>query len=274
MAHRLADDEGGPAPGNLTNMNGASAGPAGDQAVVREVVARLDSTLAASSARVELRFAGEDLGPGPEEFPPARVDHDPGLVERLVVSAAKLAWERVAAEKWRAFVRGLEAPLVAAGFAEPLARRYQVSDGKQATVYTGGQYYSGSPGVSLRVGHRHRSAPSYRNDPLAWLRLLRGVTEARYAGEETLRGTPCRVVILSKVVRELRPARGPALTAEEDNPAEFTVWFDEHHVRQIQTDVFSGDNRKAGTKTLELWDFGVPVDSLDWTRFPGRPGFS
>jgi hypothetical protein len=272
MAHRLADDEGGPAPGNLTNMNGASAGPAGDQAVVREVVARLDSTLAASSARVELRFAGEDLGPGPEEFPPARDDHDPGLVERLVVSAAKLAWERVAAEKWRAFVRDLEAPLVFAGFAEPLARRYQVSDGKQATVYIGGQYYSGSPGVSLRVGHRHRSAPSYRNDPLAWLRLLRGVTEARYAGEETLRGTPCRMVILSKVVRELRPARGPALTEEEDNPAEFTVWFDEHHVRQIQTDVFSGDNRKAGTKILELWDFGVPVVSLDWTRFPGRPG--
>jgi hypothetical protein len=101
---------------------------------------------------------------------------------------------------------------------------------------------------------------------------MRGVTEARYAGEETLRGTPCRMVMLSKVVRELRPARGPALTEEEDNPAEFTVWFDEHHVRQIRTDVFSGDNRKAGTVTPELWDFGVPVDSLDWTRFPGRPG--
>jgi hypothetical protein len=139
-------------------------------------------------------------------------------------------------------------------------------------VYAGGQYYSGSPGESLREGHRHRSAPSYRNDPLAWLRLLRGVTEARYAGEETLRGTPCRMVILSKVVRELRPASRPAITEEEDNPAEFTVWFDEHHVRQIQTDVFSGDNRKEGTVTLELWDFGVPVDSLDWTRFPGRPG--
>ena len=25
------------------------------------------------------------------------------------------------------------------------------------------------------------------------------------------------------------------------------------------------------TKTLELWDFGVPVDSLDWTRFPSIP---
>ena len=76
-------------------------GPAGDQAVVREVVARLDRTLAASSARVALRFVGEDLGPGLQELPPAREDHDPGLVERLVVSAAKFAWERVAAYRVR-----------------------------------------------------------------------------------------------------------------------------------------------------------------------------
>jgi hypothetical protein len=26
------------------------------------------------------------------------------------------------------------------------------------------------------------------------------------------------------------------------------------------------------TKTLELWDFGVPAGSLDWTRFPEPPG--
>jgi len=75
--------------------------PAGDQALVREVVARLDRTLAASSARVALRFVGEDLGPGLQELPPAREDHDPGLVERLVVSAAKFAWERVAAYRVR-----------------------------------------------------------------------------------------------------------------------------------------------------------------------------
>ena len=249
-------------------------GPAGDQAVVREVIARLDRTLAASSVRVELRFAGEDLDPGPEELPPVSVDHDPGLVERLVVRAATLAWERVAAEKWRALLRYLEEPVVDAGFAEPAVRRYQVSNGREATVYVGGQHYSGSPGESLREGFRHRSAPSYRNDPLAWLRLMRGVTEARHTGEETLRGTPCQTVMLSKVVQELRPARSPAISEGEDNPAEFTLWIDERHVRQIQTDVFSGDNRKAGTKTLELWDFGVPVDSLDWTRFPGRPDSS
>jgi len=52
---------------------------------------------------------------------------------------------------------------------------------------------------------------------------------------------------------------------KEDNPAEFTVWIDEHHVRQIETDVFFSRNRSLGTKILELWDFGVPVGSLDWT---------
>jgi hypothetical protein len=94
------------------NVASVGAGPAGDEALVREVVARLDSTLAASSARVELRFVGEDLRPGIEDFPPAREDHAPGLVERLFSRAAKLAWERVAAEKWRALLRYLEAPLV------------------------------------------------------------------------------------------------------------------------------------------------------------------
>ena len=175
-------------------------GPAGDQAVVREVIARLDSTLAAPSARVELRSGFDDLIPPSRLLPP----EDQPLPE----------------------------------------------------------------------GRQDAAAPRYR-DPLAWLRLLRGVTEARYAGEETLRGTPCRKVILSKVLRELRPARAASQEDEkEDNPAEFMAWIDGHHVRQLETDVFLSGNRSLGTEILELWDFGVPVDSLDWTRFPGRPGFS
>lgn len=252
----------------------AGPGPAGDQAVVREVIARLDSTLAAASARVELRFGGEDPPPGIADLPPGREDHAPGPVGRLVASAVRLAWERLAAEKFRAWWHDLQASLVYAGFAEPAAGRYQVSNGKDATVYTGGQHYTGSPGQPLREGRHSASVPSYRNDPLAWLRLLRGVTEARYTGEETLRGTPCRTVLLSKVVRELRLASRPAISEEEDNPAEFTVWLDEHHVRQIETDLSSPGDRGSVTKILELWDFGVPVDSLDWTRFPGRPGFA
>jgi hypothetical protein len=245
-------------------------GPAGDQAVVREFIARLDGTLAASSARVELRSGFDDLIPPSHLLPPE--DHDPGRVEQLVTSAARLAWNHAVPDKWRVWWREMEASLITAGFAEPAAGRYQVSNGKSATVCTGGQHYTGSPGQPLHEGRQDDAAPQYR-DPLAWLRLLRGVTEARYAGEETLRGTPCRKVILSKVLREMRPASAVSQEDEkEDNPAEFTVWIDEHHVRQLETDIFFSRNRSLGTEILELWDFGVPVDSLDWTRFPGRPG--
>jgi hypothetical protein len=245
-----------------------SPGPAGDQAAVREFIARLDRTLAASSAGVELRYGGEDLVPPSHLLPPE--DHDHGRVERLVTSAARLAWKHAVPDKWRE----MEASLVTAGFAEPAAGRYQVSNGKSATVCTGGQHYTGSPGQPLPEGRQDAAAPQYR-DPLAWLRLLRGVTEARYTGKETLRGTPCRTVLLSKVLRELRPAWAVSQDDEkEDNPAEFTAWIDEHHVRQLETDASFAGNRSWGTQILELWHFGVPVDSLDWIRFPGRPDFS
>jgi hypothetical protein len=51
---------------------------------------------------------------------------------------------------------------------------------------------------------------------------------------------------------------------------EFTVWIDGKHVRRFQT-VERGSGRYARatkTETVELWDFGVPVDELDWSRLP------
>jgi hypothetical protein len=90
------------------------------------------------------------------------------------------------------------------------------------------------------------------------------VTEARYAGDETLRGTPCRRLILSKI-STMRPA------ASAEDPAEFTVWIDAEHVRQVQSEVVLSDKSGVETRTLELWDFGTPVDPVDWTRFPEYP---
>ena len=45
-----------------------------------------------------------------------------------------------------------------------------------------------------------------------------------------------------------------ALTAE--------VWLDDCHVRRLR---FAAENR---TDTLELWDLGVALDDLDWSRLP------
>jgi len=254
-------------------MSGPSAaGSAGGQAAVREVIARLDRTLAASSVRVELRYGSKDP-PLVLDVPPAPADYEPGLVERLVSRGARRAWEHAVPEKWRVWWREMEASLVTAGFAEPAAGRYQLSDGKRATICAGGEHYTAAPGRPLPEGRQDAAAARPQNDPLALLRLLGGVTAARYTGEETLRGTPCRTVVLGKVVRERRLARLPAVSEEADNPAEFTAWIDEHHIRQIETDAFSSKYSSV-TDILELWDFGVPVDSLDWTRFPGRPGLS
>ena len=77
-------------------------------------------------------------------------------------------------------------------------------------------------------------------------------TEARYTGAETLHGTPCRTVTVLA------------------GPSEFTVWIDEQHVRRIRSERHGPDPRQAFSvsQTVELWDFGVPVDALDWTRLP------
>jgi hypothetical protein len=51
---------------------------------------------------------------------------------------------------------------------------------------------------------------------------------------------------------------------------EFTVWIDDLRIHRFRI-VHRGSGRSAGatrTETVELWDFGVPVDELDWTRLP------
>jgi hypothetical protein len=52
--------------------------------------------------------------------------------------------------------------------------------------------------------------------------------------------------------------------------AEYTVWIDGTRIQRFQA-VERGSGRSARatkTETVELWDFGVPVDSLDWSRLP------
>jgi hypothetical protein len=82
------------------------------------------------------------------------------------------------------------------------------------------------------------------------------VTAARYAGEETVREARCRKI---------------AVTVG-GTPAVLTVWVDGEHVRQIQAVTATKVKRIAVTVvattmvTAQLWDFGVPVDSMDWRR--------
>jgi hypothetical protein len=245
----------------------ASADPAGDVAPIAEVLSRLGSTLAAPSARMEYREDLESV-PHPDEY-------RPGPVGRLVGSAVMAVWERVAPEEIRTRLRGMNQRYhnVAAGVVEPAAGRYQMSyrKGSWAKICIDGEHFSGLAGRPLDDRHKDDSAAMHRDDPLAWLRLLQGATEARYAGGETLRGTSCRKVVLGKILLEMGQARPLLVAGAKEDPAEFTVWIDEEHIRQVTTGAVLSGMTSMETKTLELWDFGVLAGSLDWTRFPEYP---
>lgn len=218
--------------------------PAGDTTAVREVVARADSTLAAPSARIEYRIDREIV---PAERP-ARAR--PGPVGRLVRLAARAAWERVAPGVAVADLRDMFMHHVSEGFIEPAADRYQIDSGGYATVYVGGQEFGGLSGQALGPRYRHRR--EHPDHPLRLLRLMRTTTDAWPVGTGTLRGTPCRKL------------------AVRAGSTAFTVWIDDEHVRQIQFEEHSSDRHSSTsqTRTIELWDFGVQVGSLDWTRLP------
>jgi hypothetical protein len=224
--------------------------PARDTAV-RDVMARANATLAAPSARFEYRR---------ETDVPVRERREqprPGPVGRLARRAAKSLWERVSPEVDAAQLGEMfrEAFLhtVGVGLLEPAADRYQVDYGAYAQMYFDGQLWGGPPGAPLRANNRDRR-PGQVSDPLRLLRVLRAARQARYRDEETLRGTPCRVV------------------AVRAGSAAFTVWIDDEHVRQIQSEWHRQGSRHGGpaktTETFELWDFGVPADSLDWSHLP------
>jgi len=162
-------------------------------------------------------------------------------------------WERISPETDFASVReklkqGLMHP-AGEGFIEPAADRYQIDFGDHARMQFNGQHYRGVPGTPLQARHRSQEDPA---EPLELLRRLRDVTDARPVGNETVRGTPCRVI------------------AVRAGSAGFTVWIDDEYIRRVQTDVSGSSERISLSlrKTLELWDFGAVDGSADWTHLP------
>ena len=118
-------------------------------------------------------------------------------------------------------------------------------------MYIDGKRFGGRPGHPVQARHRdHR--PEQLRDPLGLLMLLQGTTDAQHVRDERVRGTPCRVV------------------AVRTGQAELVVWVDDQHVRRVRSEEHSSrpDFSLSTITTLELWDFGVPVDSLNWSRLP------
>jgi hypothetical protein len=225
----------------------ADPGRADPAGALAEIVACAGRTLAAPSARIVIR-AHTDTGRDPEPDRGRR----PGLIGRLAGRAVKRLLGPAAADMGAAEFRELLLHQYGAGFVEPAARRYLIDFGGFAQVLVDGRHFSGLSGEPLGPRYENRLGLSRRGDPLDALGRLQRATAARWAGTEQLRWTTCRVV---------------TATVGAD---EFTVWLDGQHVQRFQT-VERGSGRYARatkTETVELWDFGVPVDELDWTRLP------
>ena len=216
-----------------------------DEAARDEVIARVEATLAAASARYEvcIQMTADPV------TAPARGGHRRGPFRRLAGASVTAAWDHVVPAQARARLRTASCG-TARGIIEPSARRFRHHQVRQDF---------GMPGMlmALRPSEADPAPDAYGaagQDPLELLMRLRPVTAARYAGEETIRGARCRKI---------------AVTVSS-TMAVLTVWADGEHVRQVQAVTPKTTERlvvtvlATTTVTAQLWDFGVPVDSMDW----------
>jgi hypothetical protein len=228
-----------------------STGAADEAAARDEVITRAEATLAASSARFEVR---KEVTADPATAP-ARDRHRHGPFKRLADSTAKTAWDRIVPEQARTRLR-TAGPGMARGIIEPSARRFE-----RHQV----EWDPGMLALTMFISRPQQGLDSVpdahveKEDPLELLMRLRSVTAARYAGDETIREARCRKI---------------AVTVS-GTTAGCTVWVDNEHVRQIRA-VTPATERGVVTMlvtttvTAQLWDFGVPVDSVDWPALPPR----
>lgn len=229
-----------------------SSGAPGEASARDEVITRVEATLAASSARYEVR---KEVAADPVTAP-AQNQHRFGPFKRLVGNAVKTARDHVVPEQARTRLR-TAASGMATGIIEPSARRFRHYQVKQdlgtlalAMVITRPEF-GGTPKAHVMT-----------EDPLELLTRLRSVTAAGYAGEETVRDARCRKF---------------AVTVS-GSTAGFSVWVDDEHVRRIQAVTPETRERVVvtvlamTTVTVQLWDFGVPVDSMDWPPLPPPAG--
>jgi hypothetical protein len=240
------------------NLDAASAQPA--DAAAAEIVAWAERTLAGSSARIALR---SDF-----EFSRPATQTSPSPIGRLIGLAAKAVWE--VASGGKAF-----GPNAGEGFLEPAARRYMIDFGHYAQLCKDGVTFGGRSGRPL---HTLRPSSRHEGDVLWLLRLAAGASEAHPEDLETLRGTLCRKYAVRSEIERAAAASGPTalhtplgITSPQPEAVALTVWIDEQHIRQIRFEDRVGRGEGgSGAKilTLELWDFGVPVHDLDWSRLP------
>lgn len=218
-------------PYSVAARKAAGAEQAGE-AARHEVVARAAATLAASSARLEMRKV-----PGSEQAEGATVPEDlgsgPGPVAQLAFQAAEFvllrvtaAGRRFAAQRFAAQppVRAAVGDFAAVGVIEPAARRFYVrrDADAHAWVYVRGRHYygradrhsdlTGEASAAVKPGPSGVSG----NDPLEPLRGLPDVTSTRHMGG------PEHTVLINGHVRKIQILTDPA-AAFGDDPLELLM---------------------------------------------------
>jgi len=187
---------------------------------------------------------------------------------------AKFAGRRL----WKLVGRGISfRRQEAEGVVDFAHRRYAVDYGHYSVMYMDGQHWNGRSGrarVTLPV--RDGEVPT----PLWLVDLLSGVTQAEDQGPEIVRGATCRRIAVSVDVGRASAATPGGVAAparsrfDELLSLPVDVWIDDSHVRRVR--YVAGET----AETIELWDFGVRIKSLDWTYMrtfrspdaaPGRP---
>lgn len=226
---------------------------------VDEVRVALGRTLAARTARIALTTDLTWRMPEGRE----RREGRQGRLARPLISAGTTVGRRVL----KAAAKGLDwRHLVGEGVLDIAGRRFMLDHGSYARLHADGREWSGRSGRLLET---LPTDPDERPTPLWLLDLLQGATEAHDDGADDVRGVACRRLRVTADLGRASAATPHGLAPPKQRRFEdllalhVDVWLDDDaHVRRVR---FVDEHR---TDTLELWDLGVPVDDLDWTRLP------
>jgi hypothetical protein len=241
--------------------------PARSVEAADEIIACAERTLAAPSTRVELH---KEFRVSLAEW--QRPSGWRGNMLRFALKTGKLllhaGWRLATRLKT---IRGLEfGHMAGEGIAEPARGRYMIDFGSFAELHAEGKTFGGRSGRSLQT--LQPGPYSDRVGDVLWLlRLLPGVTGAALDGTDTLRGTASRRFAAHVDLERASVATGEGLRPppverfEDLRALPVTVWIDGQHVRRIR---FESRPPARLLTTLDLWEFGVPVSGLDWSRLP------
>jgi len=155
------------------------------------------------------------------------------------------------------------------GIIDITGRRYMLDYDSYARLYADGNEWDGRSGCALATLPPSATAlPT----PLWLLDLLAGVVGASETGTDEDRGVTCRHLTGTADLSRASQAAPGGIAAPGRKrfgdllalPVE--VWIDNAQIRRIRFSFSEGVEQH--TDTLDLWDFGVPLGDLDWTRLP------